>query len=66
MFAECRASMMGAGAPLIARAQAAGEVKPELGVSDVVKLVSAVTAVAVEDEEQRRRLVDLAIGSLRV
>ncbi|WP_295013115.1 TetR/AcrR family transcriptional regulator [uncultured Microbacterium sp.] len=66
VFAECRASMMGAGAPLIARAQAAGEVKPELGVSDVVKLVSAVTAVAVEDEEQRRRLVDLAIGSLRV
>ncbi|MBS1673101.1 MAG: TetR/AcrR family transcriptional regulator [Actinobacteria bacterium] len=65
VFADCRASMMAAGAPLLERAQQAGLVKPELSIGDVVKLVSAVTAVVVDDDAQRQRLIDLAIGSIR-
>lgn len=66
VFAECKAHLLGAAAPLVERAQQVGEVKRDLDVGDVVKLVSAVSAVAVDDEAQRRRLIDLAFGSLRV
>lgn len=65
VFAECKASLLGAGAPLVQNAQASGDVKPDLSVGDVVKLVSAVTAVPVDDEAQRQRLIGLAVDSLR-
>lgn len=65
VFADCKASLLGAGSSLVKNAQASGDVKPELSVSDVVKLISAVSAVRADDEQQRRRLIDLAIDSLR-
>ncbi|WP_336628625.1 MULTISPECIES: TetR/AcrR family transcriptional regulator [unclassified Microbacterium] len=65
VFAECRGVMLGAGEPLLARAQAAGAVKADLAIADVVKLIAGVSAVAYDDEAQRRRVLGLAIGSLR-
>lgn len=65
VFAECRGVMLGAGEPLLARAQEDGAVKADLAIADVVKLVAGVSAVAYDDEEQRRRVLGLAIGSLR-
>jgi hypothetical protein len=50
--------------PLLARAQEDGAVKADLAIADVVKLVAGVSAVAYDDEEQRRRVLGLAIGSL--
>lgn len=66
VFAECKAGLLGAGAPLVQNAQASGDVKPDLSVGDVVKLISAVTAVPADDEAQRARLIGLAVDSLRV
>jgi len=65
VLAECRVVMLEAGAPLVERAQQAGAVRTGIDVGDIVKLVSGVTAVSYDDEEQRRRVLDLAIGSIR-
>jgi AcrR family transcriptional regulator len=63
---ECRAIMFAAGEPLLIRAQAAGEVDPDVTIGDVVKLVSGVAAVAsFDDESQRQRVLNLAINAIR-
>jgi AcrR family transcriptional regulator len=66
VLTECRAIMLSAGEPLLQRAQAAGEVDPDLSIGDVVKLVSGVAAVAsFDDEAQRERVLNLAINAIR-
>jgi AcrR family transcriptional regulator len=66
VLTECRTIMLSAGEPLLQRAQAAGEVAPEITIGDVVKLVSGVAAVAsFDDDAQRTRVLDLAINAIR-
>ncbi|MFB7886187.1 TetR/AcrR family transcriptional regulator [Microbacterium sp. NPDC056057] len=66
VLAECRTIMLSAGEPLLERAQAAGDVDPDISIGDVVKLVSGVAAVAsFDDEAQRRRVLNLAINAIR-
>ncbi|TPW73006.1 TetR/AcrR family transcriptional regulator [Schumannella sp. 10F1B-5-1] len=65
VFAQCRAVMYGSGEPVLARAQAAGAVRDDVNISDVVRLVSGVAAVAVDDDAQRQRLIGLALDGLR-
>lgn len=65
VFLQCREVMYEAGAPLLARAQQAGAVRDDVAIADVVKLVSGVAAVAVDDDAQQRRLIDLAVDGLR-
>lgn len=67
VLAECRAMMFDAGEPLLLRAQQAGVVDPDISISDVVRLVSGVAAVSsYEDEEQRGRVLALAIRGIRI
>lgn len=61
----CRSMIYGAGGPVIRRGQDAGVVRPDTSVQDVVRLVSAVTGVAYEDDAQRARVLGLAIDALR-
>ncbi|GAA4490882.1 TetR/AcrR family transcriptional regulator [Microbacterium panaciterrae] len=65
VFAECRVVMLAAGDPLLKRAQQEGAAKADLDIGDVVKLIAGVSAVAYDDDAQRRRVLELAIGSLR-
>jgi AcrR family transcriptional regulator len=65
VLGECRAIMLTAGEPLLARAQAMGEADPDVTIGDVVKLVSGVAAVAYEDDVQRDRVLNLAINAIR-
>ncbi|MCD5346658.1 TetR/AcrR family transcriptional regulator [Agromyces sp. H3Y2-19a] len=66
VLGECRSIMLGAGEPLLARAQAAGEVRDDVTIGDVVKLVSGVAAVSsFDDEAQRSRVLGLAINAIR-
>ena len=66
VLAECRGMMLSAGEPLLQRAQASGEVDPDITIGDVVKLVSGVAAVAsYDDEAQRQRVLNLAINAIR-
>ncbi|MWC00393.1 TetR/AcrR family transcriptional regulator [Agromyces seonyuensis] len=66
VLSQCRGVMFGAGEPLLQRAQDAGAVDPALTISDVVKLVSGVAAVAsYDDDAQRERVLRLAINAIR-
>ena len=56
MFRVCRAAMFDAANPLFDRAQAAGEVRLDTNLDDVMRLVSGVTASHYESDEQRVRV----------
>lgn len=62
---NCRNAMFGAGAPLLERGQAAGVVRTDVGIEEVVRLMSGVAGVAFSDEAQRRQVLGIAIDGLR-
>ena len=57
--------MYQSGEPLLRRAQADGDVRPDIGIDDAVRLVAGVAGVAFPDPEQRERVVDMALDGLR-
>jgi AcrR family transcriptional regulator len=61
----CRTAIVGAGTPLVERAQRAGVVRSDATFSDVVRMVGAIALVPTEDAEQKQRLLDLALDGLR-
>ncbi|GAA1018199.1 TetR family transcriptional regulator [Acrocarpospora pleiomorpha] len=65
MFRTCRVAMYGAGEPLLTRAQQAGEARADASFDDVLRLVSGITAGAFADEEQRERVLGIALDGVR-
>ncbi|GIE33718.1 TetR family transcriptional regulator [Actinoplanes italicus] len=65
MFGSCRAVMYSAGEPLFARAQQAGSIRADAAFDDVLRLVSGLSSAAFVDEDQRRRVLDIALDGLR-
>ena len=65
MFRACRTAMYDAANPLFERAQAAGEVRTDTNLDDVMRLVSGVTASHYESDEQRARVLKLALEAIR-
>ena len=65
MFRACRTAMYDAATPLFERAQAAGEVRSDTNLDDVMRLVSGVTASHYESDEQRARVLTLALDAIR-
>jgi AcrR family transcriptional regulator len=65
MFRVCRAAMFDAANPLFERAQAAGAVRTDTNLDDVMRLVSGVTASHYESDEQRARVLNLAFEAIR-
>src|SRR5919109_1404600 len=57
MFRVCRAAMYDAASPLFERARAAGEVRTDTNLDDVLRLVSGVTASHYESDAQRERVL---------
>lgn len=66
VFQSCRHLMYSAGEPLLQRAQEAGEVRPDTGIDDVMRLVTSVATAAYPEEGQRERVLGLALDGLRV
>lgn len=64
VFRRCREELRAAGEPLLQRAQAAGEARPDASFADVSRLVGAI-AVTPTDPEQVQRMLDLALDGLR-
>lgn len=62
---NCRDAMYAAGSPLLARAQEAGVARIDASIEDVVRLIAGIAGVAFPDEDQRRRVLGLAIDGLR-
>jgi hypothetical protein len=61
----CRTAIVGAGTPLVERAQRAGVVRTDANFIDVVRMVGAIALVPTEDPEQKQRLLEIAFDGLR-
>jgi AcrR family transcriptional regulator len=65
VFAGCRAVLHTAGAPLLARAQAEGVVRPDVTIDEVVRMVAGIAKIPSEDPAEIQRLLGVALDGLR-
>jgi AcrR family transcriptional regulator len=65
VFASCRSALYDAGGPLVARAQEAGVVRPDVNVADVLHMVSGIAKMTAIDRGQIERILDVALDGLR-
>lgn len=65
VFARCRSSLREAGLPLLERAQAAGAVRRDVSIEDVLYLVGGIAKVPAADREQIERIMAVALDGLR-
>ncbi|MEU4790920.1 helix-turn-helix domain-containing protein [Micromonospora tulbaghiae] len=65
VFRTCRTEIYATGEPLLRRAQAAGEARPDAGFDDVIRLISGLAAYQFPDPAQRDRVLAIALDGLR-
>jgi AcrR family transcriptional regulator len=65
MFSSCRAAMLGAAEPLFTRAQDAGEIRADASFDDVLRMLSGIIAAAYVSDEQRGRVLEMALDGIR-
>ena len=65
VFTSCRASLFAAGEPLLQRAQAAGVVRSDVDVAEVIQLIGGITKIQGAEPEQIRHLLSIALDGLR-
>jgi AcrR family transcriptional regulator len=65
IFKMCHTAIYAAGEPLLARAQAAGAVRPDVTFCDVVRLVSGISMIRFAEPDQINRVLGVALDGLR-
>jgi AcrR family transcriptional regulator len=65
VFANCRAALDTAGEPLLKRAQAAGEVREDVEIREVVRMVAAIAKMPSAEPGEIERVLDVALDGLR-
>ena len=65
LFAKAKEAMYATPVPLLERAQASGDVRSDLAIEDVMYLVSGLMSVTYRSEEQRERVLALALDGIR-
>ena len=65
VFLQCRQSIVAAGAPLLERAQRAGEVRPDAELMDVMRMVGGIATIANAEPGQIDRILAVALDGLR-
>jgi AcrR family transcriptional regulator len=65
VFAGCRATLHGAGEPLLRRAQDEGIVRPDVTIDEVVRLVAGIAKIPAEDPAEIQRVLAVALDGLR-
>jgi AcrR family transcriptional regulator len=65
IFKTCRVAFYGAGEPLLRRAQEAGEVRPDVSIDDVVKMVGGIAKIQGADPATVERILSVALDGLR-
>jgi AcrR family transcriptional regulator len=65
MFKACRGAMIDAALPLYEHAQEAGEIRADVSLDDVLRMIAGVTGGMVEDDDQRERVFVLALDAFR-
>ncbi|MFI5633377.1 TetR/AcrR family transcriptional regulator [Streptomyces sp. NPDC051664] len=66
VFTSCRASMYEAGAPLLTRAQTAGEARTDMTFDDLIRMVAGITGAAYLEPEQRDHILKIALDGVRI
>lgn len=64
-FKACREVLYGAGGPMLERAQAAGVARADTDIDDVMRLVTGITSYAFPNDEQRDRVLAIALDGLK-
>ena len=64
-FSGCRTALFVAGEPLLARAQAAREVREDVDYNDVIQMVGGIGKNPATPPEQVARILDIALDGLR-
>ena len=65
MLRVCRSAMYDAASPLFARAREAGEIREGVQLDDVLRMIAGVTGGHYDDDEQRARVLALALEAVR-
>ncbi len=65
LFQSCKRMLFDAGEPLLARAQEAGAVRPDVELPDIIMLVGAIAKNPMADPGRVERMVDIALDGLR-
>jgi AcrR family transcriptional regulator len=65
VFKNCSGAIYDAAEPLLKRAQAAGEVRDDVDITDVTKMVSGIAGLRTVERPQVERLVAIALDGLR-
>lgn len=65
VFRSCHDAIFAAGEPLLARAKAAGAVRPDVEFTDVIRLVSGVSMIKNATAVEMRRVLAVALDGLR-
>jgi AcrR family transcriptional regulator len=65
LFTACRGTLYAAGGPLLARAQAAGEVRDDTDLAEVIQLVGGIAKIQGAAPAQIEHLLEIALDGLR-
>jgi len=65
LFRSCRAMMYQAGEPLLERAQAAGAVRPDTDLSEIIQMVGGIAKIQGAESAQIEHILDIALDGLR-
>ena len=65
LFQVCRASLFEAGEPLLKRAQAAGAVRPDVSITEVIQMVIGIAKIPAGDPRQNEHILRIALDGLR-
>jgi AcrR family transcriptional regulator len=65
LFKVCRASLFAAGAPMLARAQDAGVVRPDVEFPEVMQMVMGIAKIPAADPAQTDHILRIALDGLR-
>ncbi|OKJ15646.1 TetR/AcrR family transcriptional regulator [Kitasatospora sp. CB01950] len=65
VFLACRRSMYDSATPLLQRAQQDGAVRTDMDMDDLLRMVSGIASVAFLDDEQRTRVLAIALDGIR-
>ena len=65
LFKSCRSMMYEAGEPLLERARAAGVVRPDISLSDMIQMVGGIAKIQGAEPGQVEHILDIALDGLR-
>lgn len=63
-FTACRDALYEFGEPLLTRAQESGEARGDLTIDDVLRFIVGVTGAPFGSDEQRERILDMAVAGI--